>query len=31
LRVKAQRAVVLIPEGDLYIPSADHVRRLRLG
>lgn len=31
LRVKTQRAVVLIPEGDLYIPSADHVRRLRLG
>jgi hypothetical protein len=31
LRVKTQQAVVLIPEGDLYIPSADHVRRLRLG
>ena len=30
LSVKAQGAVLVIGEGDLYVPSADHVWRLRL-
>src|SRR4030095_13191257 len=30
LSVKAQGAVLVIAEGDLYVPSADHIWRLRL-